>query len=177
MRCVALAQAWRRAGGDVTFLMREGLAAIEERIRAEGVLLQTLPGEGGGSAEDFVRPAIDAGCPIAVLDGYSFGASEQATLSGAGIRVLTIDDYGHASDYPVRWVLNQNAYATPEMYGRTNHNSKLLLGQPMRCCAMNSRRGSGGSERFRIGPARFSSRLAEAIRTTQANKFFRAWLC
>jgi UDP-2,4-diacetamido-2,4,6-trideoxy-beta-L-altropyranose hydrolase len=128
MRCVALAQAWRRAGGDVTFLMREGLAAIEERIRAEGVLLQTLPGEGGGSPEDFDRAAIDAGCPIAVLDGYSFGASEQATLSGAGIRVLTIDDYGHASDYPVRWVLNQNAYATPEMYGRTNHNSKLLLG-------------------------------------------------
>ena len=128
MRCLALAQAWRRAGGDVTFLMREGLAAIEERIRAEGVLLQTLPGEGGGSPEDFDRAAIDAGCPIAVLDGYSFGASEQATLSGAGIRVLTIDDYGHASDYPVRWVLNQNAYATPEMYGRTNHNSKLLLG-------------------------------------------------
>jgi UDP-2,4-diacetamido-2,4,6-trideoxy-beta-L-altropyranose hydrolase len=128
MRCVALAQAWRRAGGAVTFLVREGLAGIEERIRAEGFLLRTLPSEGGGSAEDFVRAVLGAGCPIAVLDGYSFGASEQAAISGAGMRVLTIEDYGHASDYPVRWVLNQNAYATPEMYGRANRDSKLLLG-------------------------------------------------
>ncbi len=128
MRCLALAQAWRRAGGFVTFLMREGLAALAERIRAEGVALQTVPGESGGSAEDFVRAAIDAGCPLAVLDGYGFGATEQAAISGVGMRVLTIDDYGHASDYPVRWVLNQNAYATPEMYGRGNRDSTLLLG-------------------------------------------------
>jgi UDP-2,4-diacetamido-2,4,6-trideoxy-beta-L-altropyranose hydrolase len=128
MRCVALAQAWKRAGGAVTFLMREGLAGLDERIRAEGILLETLPKEGGVSPEAFVRAVLRAGSPIAVLDGYSFGAREQAALSGAGIRVLTVDDYGHATDYPVRWVLNQNAYAAPEMYTRTNADSKLLLG-------------------------------------------------
>lgn len=126
MRCLALAQAWKRAGGAVTFVVREGMAGIEERIHAEGILTETLPRECEESPEAFVRAALRVGSPIAVLDGYGFGAREQAMLSGAGIRVLTIDDYGHASDYPVRWLLNQNAYAVPEMYQGTN--ARLLLG-------------------------------------------------
>jgi UDP-2,4-diacetamido-2,4,6-trideoxy-beta-L-altropyranose hydrolase len=128
MRCLALAQAWRRAGGAVTFLVPEGLPGIEERIRAENILLETLPEESGASAEAFVRAVLRSRCPIAVLDGYSFGAREQSMLSESGIRVLTIDDYGHAGDYPVRWVLNQNAYATREMYTSRNRDSGLLLG-------------------------------------------------
>ncbi len=126
MRCLALAQSWKRAGGAVTFLVREGMPGIEDRIRAEGVLVERLPKESDGSAEPFVRAALRAGAPIAVLDGYGFGAREQQTLSGAGIRVLTIDDYGHATDYPVRWLLNQNSYAVPEMYHGTK--ARLLLG-------------------------------------------------
>lgn len=128
MRCLALAQAWTRAGGAVTFLLREGLPEIEERIRMEGVALQTLPKDFGPTPEAFVRAMLATGAPLAVLDGYGFGASEQAALSGAGIRVLTLDDYGHASDYPVRWVLNQNAYAAPAMYARRNADTRLLLG-------------------------------------------------
>jgi UDP-2,4-diacetamido-2,4,6-trideoxy-beta-L-altropyranose hydrolase len=128
MRCLALAQTWKRAGGAVTFLVREGMPGIEERIRGEGILLGTLPREGESSPEDFVRAVLRAGPPVAVLDGYSFGAREQAELSAAGIRILTVDDYGHATDYPVRWVLNQNAYAAPEMYPRTNADTRLLLG-------------------------------------------------
>jgi UDP-2,4-diacetamido-2,4,6-trideoxy-beta-L-altropyranose hydrolase len=126
MRCLALAQAWKRAGGTITFVVREGLAGIEERIRAEGILLETLPKECKVSAEAFVRAALGAGSAIAVLDGYGFGAREQAMTSEAGIHVLTVDDYGHATDYPVRWLLNQNAYAAPEMYQGTN--ARLLLG-------------------------------------------------
>lgn len=128
MRCLALAQAWKRAGGAVTFLVREGLAGIEDRIRTEFILLETLPKECGPSPEAFVRAVLRIGSPIAVLDGYSFGAREQAVLSGAGIRALTVDDYGHATDYPVRWILNQNAYAVPAMYPRANADSRLLLG-------------------------------------------------
>jgi UDP-2,4-diacetamido-2,4,6-trideoxy-beta-L-altropyranose hydrolase len=126
MRCLALAQVWKRAGGVVTFLIREGLAGIEERIRAEGVLLKTLPQEHESSPEAFVDAVLSSDAPIAVLDGYSFGAHEQEELSKARIRVLTIDDYGHATAYPVRWVLNQNSYAVPEMY--TGTNARLLLG-------------------------------------------------
>jgi UDP-2,4-diacetamido-2,4,6-trideoxy-beta-L-altropyranose hydrolase len=128
MRCLALAQAWKRGGGAVTFLLREGLAGIEQRIRGEGFLLETLPIECGPSPEAFVRAVLRAGAPLVVLDGYSFDARVQAMLTGAGIRVLTLDDYGHATDYPVRWVLNQNVYAVPQMYTQTNADTRLLLG-------------------------------------------------
>ena len=128
MRCLALGQAWKRAGGEVIFLLPEGLAGIEERVRAEGLLLETLPEESGSSPDGFVRAALRAQPSFVVLDGYSFGATEQALLSAAGVRVLTVDDYGHASDYPVRWVLNQNPYAVPEMYPRKNRDTRLLLG-------------------------------------------------
>src|ERR1019366_4513192 len=133
MRCVAFAQAWKGGGGAVTFLVREGLSGIEERIRAEGILLERLPEESGPSPEAFVHAVLCFGSAIAVLDGYGFGAREQAALSRSGIRVLTVDDYGHASAYPARWVLNQNAYAAPEMYTRTNRDTRLLLGP---CYAM-----------------------------------------
>jgi UDP-2,4-diacetamido-2,4,6-trideoxy-beta-L-altropyranose hydrolase len=128
MRCLALAQAWIAAGGSATFLVPEGLAGIEERIRAEGILLETLPKDCGSSPEAFVRAVLCGGSSLAVFDGYSFGSREQAALSQAGIRVLTIDDYGHATDYPVQWVLNQNAHAVPEMYTRTRGDLRLLLG-------------------------------------------------
>ena len=128
MRCLALAQAWKRAGGAVTFLVREGLAGIDQRIRAEGMLLETLPKESGLSPEALVHTVLSAGSHIAVLDGYGFGAREQVALSGAGIRVLTVDDYGPAAEYSVQWVLNQNAYAAPGMYSLTRADTRLLLG-------------------------------------------------
>lgn len=126
MRCLALAQAWKRSGGAVTFLVPGGLTGIEARIRAEGIRLETLPKDCGSSAQAFIQAALSTGARIAVLDGYGFGASEQSRLSDAGVRVLMVDDYGHASSYPACWILNQNAYALPEMYAGTN--ARLLLG-------------------------------------------------
>jgi UDP-2,4-diacetamido-2,4,6-trideoxy-beta-L-altropyranose hydrolase len=128
MRCLALAQAWKRAGGAVTFLVNEGLPAIEVRIHAEGIPLAMLPKNSELSLKDFVCAAAGADHPIAVLDGYSFGAPDQAMLCEAGIQVLTVDDYSHATEYPARWVLNQNVYATAEMYAKANAKPKLLLG-------------------------------------------------
>jgi UDP-2,4-diacetamido-2,4,6-trideoxy-beta-L-altropyranose hydrolase len=125
MRCLALAQAWKRAGGAVTFLGQEGLAGIEERIRGEGISLRTLP-NCGSSADAFVESALSADAQYAVLDGYGFGESQQSRLSEAGVRVLMVDDYGHAAAYPARWILNPNAHATAEMY--TGTKARLLLG-------------------------------------------------
>jgi UDP-2,4-diacetamido-2,4,6-trideoxy-beta-L-altropyranose hydrolase len=128
MRCLALAQAWKRAGCAITFVVREGLPGIEERVRVEGISLRTLPKESRPSPDAFVHEVLGGDFAIAVLDGYSFGEREQQELSEAGIRVLTVDDYGHATGYPVRWVLNQNAYASQDMYARRTADTRLLLG-------------------------------------------------
>jgi UDP-2,4-diacetamido-2,4,6-trideoxy-beta-L-altropyranose hydrolase len=126
MRCLALAQSWKRSGGSVTFLLPEGSPGIEARIRSEGFLFEALaPGQ---FADAVVNRVLHSKQRAAVLDGYGFGAHEQTTLSKAGIAVLTVDDYGHATEYPVRWVLNQNAHARSEMYVRRADNTRLLLG-------------------------------------------------
>lgn len=126
MRCLALAQAWKRSGGSVTFLIPEGSSGIEQRIRTETFALEApRPDQ---FANSVVNRVIDCNPQVAVLDGYGFGAKEQSTLSRAGILVLTVDDYGHATDYPVRWILNQNTHASPEMYARRGDDTRLLLG-------------------------------------------------
>ena len=126
MRCLALAQSWRRFGGGVTILLPEGSPGIEQRLHSEGISLQTLPA--GGFPEAAVNRVLDASPQAAVLDGYGFSGREQSILSSAGVAVLTVDDYGHATEYPVRWILNQNAGARPEMYSHRSAGAHLLLG-------------------------------------------------
>jgi UDP-2,4-diacetamido-2,4,6-trideoxy-beta-L-altropyranose hydrolase len=126
MRCLALAQSWKRSGGNVTFLLPEGSPGIEQRIRGEGFLAEALAPE--QFADAVVDRMLHSKQRAAVLDGYGFGAREQTRLSQAGTAVLTVDDYGHAAEYPVRWVLNQNAHAHSEMYARRANNTRLLLG-------------------------------------------------
>lgn len=128
MRCLAIAQAWVRSGGTSTFVIRAGLAGIEQRILAAGCSLELLPESQTTSPEMFVQEVLRGRPSLAILDGYIFSAEEQQTVTDAGVQVLAVDDYCHASSYPVRWVLNQNPYATAEMYPLKNPDTQLLLG-------------------------------------------------
>jgi UDP-2,4-diacetamido-2,4,6-trideoxy-beta-L-altropyranose hydrolase len=126
MRCLALAQVWKRAGGKVTFRIPEGSPAIEKRIRLEGCCLKSLAsGSFPQAVVDCMRQAMPG---LVVLDGYDFGLREQSALSAAGHRVMVIDDFGQAAEYPVRWILNQNPQARPDIYARRGIQTKLLLG-------------------------------------------------
>jgi UDP-2,4-diacetamido-2,4,6-trideoxy-beta-L-altropyranose hydrolase len=127
MRCLALAQAWKRGGGDAaTFLIPEGSPAIEQKIVHEGSRIEVL------SNNEFPQSAVThllTGDPgIVVLDGYGFSSREQLRLRDAEIRFLVVDDYGHAEDYPANWILNQNPHASPEMYPHRSREARLLLG-------------------------------------------------
>jgi UDP-2,4-diacetamido-2,4,6-trideoxy-beta-L-altropyranose hydrolase len=81
-----------------------------------------------GFAEGVVHRMRDCKPRVAVLDGYGFGRREQSALHEAGIPTLIVDDYGHATEYPARWILNQNAFATEKPYARRGVDSLLLLG-------------------------------------------------
>jgi UDP-2,4-diacetamido-2,4,6-trideoxy-beta-L-altropyranose hydrolase len=130
MRCLALSQAWQDAGGSAVFAMAEATLAIEERLRRENVEVTRLKAE-PGSADDVqetVALARGKQASWVVVDGYGFGANYQSGLKHAGLKVLFIDDNGHAEHYSSNLVLNQNAYASDELYRSRDQSTKLLLG-------------------------------------------------
>jgi UDP-2,4-diacetamido-2,4,6-trideoxy-beta-L-altropyranose hydrolase len=130
MRCLALAQAWQEAGGRAVFAMAEATPAIDARLQRENVEVTRLKAE-PGSADDVqetIALARGKRASWVVVDGYGFGADYQSGLKHAGLKVLFIDDNGHAEHYSSNLVLNQNAYASDEPYRSREQSTKLLLG-------------------------------------------------
>ncbi len=130
MRCLALAQAWQDAGGHAIFAMAMEAPAVETRLKREGVDVIRLlfpP----GSREDAIqtaRLAQSVGTPWVVADGYHFGADYQRLIKDSGLRLLFIDDNGHAGHYCADIVLNQNVHAREDLYTNREPNTQLLLG-------------------------------------------------
>ncbi|HEY2990940.1 MAG TPA: UDP-2,4-diacetamido-2,4,6-trideoxy-beta-L-altropyranose hydrolase [Candidatus Binatia bacterium] len=130
MRCLALAQAWSDAGGKACFLTANENGALETRLRSEGCEV-VRPAAVPGSADDAQWTADWAkknGAPWAVIDGYHFGVEYQRALRDSGLRLLCIDDNGHAERYCADIVLNQNLYADEALYENREPQTRLLLG-------------------------------------------------
>jgi UDP-2,4-diacetamido-2,4,6-trideoxy-beta-L-altropyranose hydrolase len=131
MRCRALAQAWQAAGGEPALFVAARLGGtLEQWIAADGALVErtgTAPGSTADAAAT-VDLARDAGATWVVLDGYHFDDDYQLEIKRAGMRLLMLDDYGHASRYYADIVLNQNLYASEELYPHREPGTRLLLG-------------------------------------------------
>jgi UDP-2,4-diacetamido-2,4,6-trideoxy-beta-L-altropyranose hydrolase len=130
MRCLALAQAWQDAGGRAVFGMVQATPAVEERLQRENIGV-VRPKAEPGSADDAQQTAALARENQAfwvVVDGYCFGADYQAALKRAGLKVLFLDDNGHAGHYSADIVLNQNAHASERLYSNREESTRLLLG-------------------------------------------------
>jgi UDP-2,4-diacetamido-2,4,6-trideoxy-beta-L-altropyranose hydrolase len=130
MRCIALAQAWRRSGGSAVFASAEITNALEERLECEGFKSVRLGGR-AGTNEDVARTAELAkrqNASWVVADGYAFRLSYQRRIKARGLRLLLLDDYGHAEGYVADVVLNQNAAVTAALYANRAPYTRLLLG-------------------------------------------------
>ncbi|MEM7065411.1 MAG: UDP-2,4-diacetamido-2,4,6-trideoxy-beta-L-altropyranose hydrolase [Cyanobacteria bacterium P01_B01_bin.77] len=130
VRCIALAQAWLEVEAQVTFLMAIKASALESRLQAEGIKVDHLlvsPGS-QADAEQTVCKAKALGALWVVVDGYQFGANYQRTLKTAGLKLLLLDDYGHAKHYCADLVLNQNVCAQETLYANRESSTQLLLG-------------------------------------------------
>ncbi len=129
MRCLAIAQAWQAEGGSVYFL-GEITGALESRLRDEGITLHALestPGEKNDALEA-ARKAQTVGASWVVVDGYHFDGSYQHRLREEGVRVLFLEDYGHADYYEADLVLNQNIDAEEALYSNRSEDTDLLFG-------------------------------------------------
>ena len=91
MRCLALAQAYRDAGGEVVFAMADPPAAFAARLAAESIGLR--PAEAVATGADWI-----------VLDGYHFDAAYERELRAAA-RLLVLDD--HDADHDADLILRQ----------------------------------------------------------------------
>lgn len=130
MRCLALAQAWADAGGQAIFAMADATPAVEERLRNEGfgVARAAVRVGSAADAEEAAQLAYQHDTSWVVVDGYEFDAEYQSSLKRRGLRVLFIDDNGHAGHYSADLVLNQNAHANEALYRSRELSTKLLLG-------------------------------------------------
>lgn len=130
MRCLAVAQAWQDGSGHPVFVMRETTDRIETRLRSEHMEIVRIPSanEERDDAEQTIKTARKYQSDWVIVDGYRFGGEFQRALKTAGLRVLFVDDNGHAEEYPSDVVLNQNAHASENMYRRRERYTRLLLG-------------------------------------------------
>lgn len=130
MRCLALAQAWKDDKGDVLFVMTTESSALETRLRSEGIEIVYLSAQ-PGSIDDAIQTAhlaCQRDATWVVVDGYHFDSAYQTGIKEVGLKLMVIDDYGHAKHYFGDLVLNQNLHADEALYVNREPYSRLLLG-------------------------------------------------
>jgi len=129
MRCLALAQAWKDGGGEVTFITACHDEGLLQRLRDEEFDVKLLPSAYPDTADwNFTRDIL-TGHPGArvVLDGYHFDEVYQRQVKEAGYRLLVIDDMAHLKHYYADILLNQNLGAEQFDYSCESY-TRLLLG-------------------------------------------------
>ena len=130
MRCLALAHAWQDTGGRVACVMAPGAPNVQARLAAEHVetiLLSAEPATEGDAIETcLIARRLEAAW--LVLDGYQFRAEYQRAVKQSGLRLLAVDDFGHAEHYWADVVLNQDVNADERFYRQREPYTRLLLG-------------------------------------------------
>lgn len=128
MRCRSFAQRLREFGVSTRFLMARCPRYLQRKLSDEGfefLRIDCLPGS-LSDASSTARKGADV--DWTVVDGYHFRSSYQSSLRRSGIRFLLIDDYAHCDSYDADIILNQNMYASPEMYRSKAPHSRVLVG-------------------------------------------------
>jgi len=129
MRCLALSQAWKDAGGRVIFITACSNESLLERLYDEGFVVHLLerPYPDPQDWETTKQILDEYHGAWLVLDGYHFDSEYQRKVKEAGHRLLVIDDMAHLPHYYADMVLNQNLHAEDLHYSCEPY-THLLLG-------------------------------------------------
>ncbi len=128
MRCLALAQQWKRMVGPVCFLMASPPEMLAKKMHTEGFTLNTLQASAGGpqDAEETLALFRATDANWLVVDGYHFTLDFAEMVSQ--VPTLGLDDLGTLAKFPFSIVLNFGVHANQHMYSRRMPHTQLLLG-------------------------------------------------
>lgn len=129
MRCMALAQVWRKGGGEVTFLMASTTHFVTQRLHIEGFEMLKVTASPGSreDASETCNNALERHAKWIVLDGYDFSNSYCAAVRSAEWQILRLEDKPGSEFELADAILNQNVDAENSMYPERT-KSELLLG-------------------------------------------------
>lgn len=123
MRMIALGQAWKTMGGEVSFLGDTSL--LTSRLETEGFKTTQLPQESIDDAQALIRATHNN--EWVAIDGYHFGPDYQKQIREAGRKTLVLDDVCDRESYHADILLNQNPDAASYPYN-INDDAILLQG-------------------------------------------------
>lgn len=124
MRCLAIARAWMRHGGDAVMLSHALEPELQARLQRLGVAHRPVPAawpdpqdlQATSKALHPPGQGKNAPSPWLVLDGYHFDARYMEGLAQAGAKLCVVDDLGDRPFFPARLVVNPNCYARELQY-------------------------------------------------------------
>lgn len=130
MRCLTIAQKWKKAGGQVTFLMtplEDGLKALFNAYNFELRIQEVEPGS-VGDARQTAALAEELVANWIIADGYWFGPDFQRIARTGVSRLMLIDALGTPQHNCADLILNANIYAVEDYYRNRESHTRLLLG-------------------------------------------------
>lgn len=129
MRCFALANAWRDAGGAAMFAAAEITAGLRGRIAAGGHAIADIAAHRGSPDDARLTVELARGwsAAVVVLDGYCFGLTYQSVLNRDDFLLVLYDDEGQARRFDCDVLVNQNVWATEACYA-SRAGARLLTG-------------------------------------------------
>ena len=130
MRTLAVAQGWRLAGGEVTYICCSLPSTLRTRLKREGCQLELWKAIKPGSSEDALRTrdlAERIGANATVVDGYHFGSEFRRKVAhGSSAISLAFHDYGIDEPLWFDYLLNPNPHAHPLLYPKIDVSQQLL---------------------------------------------------
>lgn len=128
MRCLAIAQEWKRRGGEVVFVTHCAFESLAGRIESSiGPPVRLGSHHPSPSDLENTLAIVERQGWVVVLDGYHFDAAYERALRALGALVLTIDDEGERQKVEANLLLNQNIEA-PNLDYRLPPGGVALLG-------------------------------------------------
>ncbi|MDO7788277.1 UDP-2,4-diacetamido-2,4,6-trideoxy-beta-L-altropyranose hydrolase [Desulforamulus aquiferis] len=131
MRSLALAQAWQDMGGEAAFLCLALPSKLKGLLNEEKIKTTIKDNILIGSVDDArltAELARELGITWVIADGYDYNSHYQGLIKEWGLKLLIVDDFGHANYYPADIILNPGLDTNKGLYSNRETYTRLLLG-------------------------------------------------